>query len=381
MRLPQERAGGRLTVKNKIVPFSIWPMKEARRGRYRLQSLLFSLDPWAIIIHTIVAECPNAAKAEALACIDQARDFFSSSSQAGVLEARPLTLYYSYMNLVKAFCLTRGISPSFDKAQHGLSEQLRPNGIELTGAYLRAFPSPSPQHLLQNFAEFYFALTGSRMGVQQDFDLPSLLPQVVPGHRLWALASGRQERFVSVYDIRFEFDYVQKHLWLKLYLVAEDLTRLGVSHKKVLNEARLAPYFREVATTETAESEKALVCFEQCVPEHYSGYPSDRLNELIHVIRPMLWLTVSTTSPYRRYYLYLCPANELPTLLPQMLSIYAISYYLGSITRYRPHQYPLIVKGPFGPRIQDFITGQPLQFLYLMASEFARQDVTKPAIL
>jgi hypothetical protein len=66
---------------------------------------------------------------------------------------------------------------------------------------------------------------------------------------------------------------------------------------------------------------------------------------------------------------------------PQLLSIYAIAYYIGSITRYRPHQYDDLEISAYGPRILDFVTGQPIQFLYMMASEFIRQDVTKPAIL
>ncbi|MGC3519828.1 YaaC family protein, partial [Pseudomonas aeruginosa] len=78
---------------------------------------------------------------------------------------------------------------------------------------------------------------------------------------------------------------------------------------------------------------------------------------------------------------YACPQNEQQHVIQQLLSIYAISYYLGSITRYRPHQLPKISKDIFGPLIQDFITGQPMQFLYLIASEFAEQDVAKPAIV
>src|SRR5437588_10795900 len=36
---------------------------------------------------------------------------------------------------------------------------------------------------------------------------------------------------------------------------------------------------------------------------------------------------------------------------------------------------------PARARIQEFITGQPAQILYLMASECARQNVTTPSIL
>lgn len=378
MPLPQPRPGTRVTARGKTVPFSLWPTRAAHRGRFKLQSTLFALDPWAIISETIRTTCPGNAKAEASACLDQARDFFLSSQQAGVLEARPLNLYYSYMNLVKAFCLTRGIRLTFDKAQHGLSEQLYVGMRELTDAYLQAYPSPNPNNnALQNFDELKFALTGQRLAVQVGYDIPKLLPQIVPGHRLWASAANKQERFVSIHDIRFMHAHDQRQMWLQLYLVSEDLSRLYVTHQRLLAETGLP--FTEVATTE-ALGDKRLICFESA-PQNYPGYPVDYLSQAVNVIRPFVWSTVSTVAPYRRHYLYLCPPAEAPSRLPQLLSIYAISYYLGSITRYRPHHYPKIVGGEFGPRIQDFITGQPLQFLYLMASEFAKQDVTKPAIL
>ncbi|QZA77472.1 hypothetical protein K4H28_14485 [Deefgea tanakiae] len=75
-----------------------------------------------------------------------------------------------------------------------------------------------------------------------------------------------------------------------------------------------------------------------------------------------------------------CPANEMPQILPLLLSIYARAYYFGSITRYRPHHYPSITDSAFGSRVQDFITGQPQQFLYLLASEFAKREIAKPSI-
>ena len=92
-------------------------------------------------------------------------------------------------------------------------------------------------------------------------------------------------------------------------------------------------------------------------------------------------MTVSTIPPYRRYYVYLCPLAEQQHRLPQLLSMYAVTFYLGSITRYRPHHFDALLKGAFGPRVRDFVTGQPLQFLYLMASEMAKRDIARPSIL
>ena len=102
---------------------------------------------------------------------------------------------------------------------------------------------------------------------------------------------------------------------------------------------------------------------------------------LVKSVRDYLWVTVASVPPYRRYYLYLAPTADHAQLLPQLLSIYAVTFYLGSITRYRPHHFDKIVDSPMGPRIEEFISGQPLQFIYLMASEFAEQDVTKPSIV
>ncbi|MGN4152216.1 YaaC family protein [Burkholderia gladioli] len=363
----------------KIVPFSFWPMHEAHRGRHRLQSVLFSLDPWAVIIQRVHGTCPASAKDEALACIAQARDFFLSAEQAGALEARPLLQYYSYMNLVKAFCLTRGTRTTFDRARHGLSEKLSgPNFRELADAHLEAEAGSATNQTAKNFSEFLLALTGSGLAANTRYNVPELLPQIVPGHRLWAEAANQDERFIHIHDIHFMRDHVAREIWLQIYVVAEDLARLHVTRIDLINSSGIQ--FHEVQTSKTHDGKK-LICFESNVPMPYVGYAADKLNALAEQIKSSLWTTVSTVKPFRRYYLYRCPAPEQPAKLPQLLSIYALSFYLGSITRYRPHQYPKIVRGEFGPRVQDFITGQPQQFLYLIASEFAKQELAKPAIV
>jgi hypothetical protein len=67
--------------------------------------------------------------------------------------------------------------------------------------------------------------------------------------------------------------------------------------------------------------------------------------------------------------------------MPQLASIYALTFYLGSVTRYRPNAFRELMNGAFEPRISDFVAGHAAQFVYLMASEFARRDVTKPSIV
>ena len=377
--LPPPRSGSTLLVRKRPVRFSSWPTRPGR-AHHALHSLLFARDPWLLIGDQIRAECPDTSRPEALACLEQAKDFFAAANVAQVHAARPLTLYYSVMNLVKAFCLTRGTRNTFDKAQHGLTEQNRPGNPDLNRAFLKAFPS-TPTADPNNFAEFMQALTGSGLITTTDYQLPILLPQVVPGHLLWALAANRSERFIALHDIRFLQDRSSRAVWAELIIVADDLSRLGLTHSEFLHDSGLSQTFHEVSSSDVYQG-RPLLRFEQVNASTYPDrHPADVLSSAISVLKASLWTTVAIEPPYRRYYVYLAPVAERPFVLPQLLSIYATMYYLGSITRYRPHHYDSFIQGPYGSWIQEFVSGQPMQFLYLVASEFMRQDVTKPAIL
>ena len=375
-RLSAARQGQRVQVLGRQIDFSFWPTRPGRRHR-GLQSRLFALDPWAIIRQTVNDECPSpkARRSEALATLEQAEDFYVMGTERGTEAAQPLALYYSYMNLLKTFCLTRGARATFDQAMHGLKERLHPGRRELVDAFLLAERTTPTR--IQNFDELLLVLTGSPLPAQVQYDLPALLPQILSGHRLWALAAGKVERFIAIHDLQFRHDPANHTIWLRIYLLAEDLSRLGVSHARMLDESGLSGTFREVQSDAAGQ-----ICFEQTTAAAcLNNYPADHLHNVVAAVRPHLWATVSSIPPYRRYYLYLCPPAELPHRLPQILSMYAVTFYMGSITRYRPHHFQALLDGAYGPRVRDFVTGQPLQFIYLMASEIAWRDVTRPSIL
>lgn len=376
VRLNPARAGQRVQVKGRQIEFSFWPSRPGRLHR-GLQSRLFALDPWAIMRQIVEKECPQprARRDEALATLEQAKDFYVMGTERGTEAAQPLALYYSYMNLLKTFCLTHGTRSTFDQAQHGLKERLRGSRRELVDAFLTADPTTPSR--VQNFDELYCLLTGAHLTRTTDYDLPALLPQILAGHRLWADASGKVERFIAVHDLQFWHDTAAHALWLRVYLQADDLSRLNVSRARLLAESGLGGAFREVQSDVPGQ-----ICLEQITTQPCpNNYPADHIHHVVTTVRPNLWTTVSSIPPYRRYYLYLCPPADLGHRLPQLLSMYAVTFYLGSITRYRPHHFDALLQSAYGPRMRDFVTGQPLQFLYLMASEMARREVAKPSIL
>ena len=378
------RDGKPIKILTRPVGFSFWPTYR-RKHRPGLQSNVFVTNPWTFI-KTIIADenkCRQSVRPEASACVDQAQYFFEAAASARIVAAKPLLTYYCFMNLAKAYALVVGRHPTFDQAHHGLSPKiLSPQHGEMRGAQLKAYPSPASNGKLNVFDEFYQALSNKGLTKQMSFDLVKLLPQVVTGHRLWVQASDKKERFVAIEEIESVEDQGKKEIWLRLYLFSDDLRRLHLKHKELLTNSMLNKNFRQAVTERQIDNRKLLL-FEQKKSLAYRHRAADKLKELCSDVRfrNVLWTVVRSVPPYRKYYLYLAPPSEHDQILPQLMSIYATMFYLGMITRYRPHQFENILNGKYGAHVQELINSQPNQFIYLIASEFAQREVTLPAIV
>ncbi len=379
-RLPPMKAGTALTANKRPVPFSFWPVAKSNLQRNPVQSLLFAIDPWTIMKRCIAENTSGNTRGEADSYIDQAFDFYRSALRSQVDAAKPLQLYYSYLNIAKAFILYRGRHEQLPSIQHGISEAAPQSGREFFDAEVRIWPSPGRNRRLQAFDEFNSALGHQPLTNSFTVPIPHLLPQILPGHRLWAASAKKMERFISIQKIQFTENTADKEAWIRFYLYKDDLTRLGHSQIDLLRHSGLDPKFRRVKCAESHDS-RNLICFEQDAPSSYNRHGVDLANSLSEDVKDRLWVTVASNSPYRRYYLYICPDDEVHSRLPQLASIYALTFYLGSLTRYRPTVFRSILDGAYGPRIVEFISGQPEQFIYLMASEFAEREITKPALV
>lgn len=378
-RLPDPRAGKVLEIRGEQLPFRFWRMGKTTR-RYGLHGPLFATNPWSIITQSVKKRCPAAARPAALAFLSQSADFYGAATAGGVVAAKPLLLYYCFMNLIKTYILTRGLRPNLDVAQHGLTEQVGPGGRELLDAFLRAFPSnlAAVPPRLNLFDDFLNVVRGSGLPGPVNYQLVNLMPQITFGHPLWANAAGEGERFVGLEDVRFYQSAGMKAIWLRIYVYAHTLNRLDVSHQQFLDDTGLTADWKEVDCQEAMQGNR-LLCFEQRNVMTYTDRAADRIMDLVNTLRPRLWANVLTMKPYRRHYLYMAPPAEREFVLPQLASIYALAYYLGSITRYRPHHFDRIMDSQYEAFIDGFINDQPGQFLYLLASDFARRDIVRAA--
>lgn len=373
--LPDARDGSNLEIKGRRVEYSSWPVTRTTR-RYGIQSRIFATNPWAIIRGAINKRCPAPAKEQALAFRDQAEDYFNAAKNAGLLAAKPVLLYYCLLNLAKTYVLTVGQQGSYGSAYHGLKERLPQGGQELADSYLEAVPTGQNVNI---FDDLLAAISGTGLQANTQFQLANLMPQILQGHRLWAAASDESERFIALDRISVRQNSAEKQIWLQLEVFEDDLTRLGISHANLLSDGRLAASFSEVKGVE--RNDRKVLFFQQNNPTVYTHRPSDKLQELVDRISPYVWENVLSIPPYRKHYVYLSPQAEHNFVLPQVLSIYAVFYYFGSVTRYKPEKFARLIRGDYGAQIEEVVNNLPNQFIYLMASYFQKQEVTRAAIV
>jgi hypothetical protein len=330
------------------------------------------MSPWPVLEGVVSTRCTGVATREARAFLQQALDFYTASAR-GQVRSNPLLLYYAFLNLAKTFALTSGRASTVVEAKHGIAEDRQPGSEELGGAELVIVDDPRWLNV--------FPLLVRSMGYTPPpngtrYRVLDLLPQVVIGHRLWREAGG-SERYVPVSTL-FHHDPQARQMWLTLYVKKDDLSRFGITRNRVLREGGLASAFREVRDP-ILSGVPNYVCFEQTTPLSYGDRPSDQIADLAGLVRPFLWRSATSVPPYRNYYIQLDP---LPgPRLPQLATLYALFFYFGSITRYRPHVFDDVLQSSYGPFVSEFVSAQPEQLLYLLTSEMREREVAKPALI
>ena len=83
--------------------------------------------------------------------------------------------------------------------------------------------------------------------------------------------------------------------------------------------------------------------------------------------------TILTHGGYRFYLPIFNTIN-----VPQLAIAYALIFYLGSITRYKPDVFDKILVGGYSWLVAEYLATHPMQFLYMLASELAGVDVVRP---
>jgi hypothetical protein len=321
----------------------------------------------------IEAHTRGATQSEALAFLEQSHSFFSAAGDRTVA-ATPLLLYYSFLNLAKAFVLSSGHSSSLDQAMHGLKDSRRAGTGEISQAEVKVKSSGGKPNIFPLYAA---ALGYTVPRNNAAYSVEELMAQVVVGHRLWREA-GKKERFLALSEIAFFHDETvgPGNAWVRLHISKGDLSRFGITQTRLVSEGHLAGAFHRVK-----HPDDDVLCYEQSSPISYGHRAADVLVDVVDAVDPMLWRSATSMPPYRHYYLHLSPPTADAERLPQLLSLYMLFFYFGSVTRYRPHVFEQILASDYGPFVNEFMASQADQLLYLLATEICEREVAKPALI
>ena len=377
MRYLDARAGEPVQVRKRPVAFSFFPTFQGVR-RESVHSTLFATDPWNIIRHRTEQVSNGNARQQALAYLAQARDFYTAAEDSDVSAAKPLLLYYSFLNLAKCYVIHK-FGTALGRVTHGLSEKLPATPTAIHGEV--------SIDITQNPIMSVFVMFARALDVSLPTPVPpkthlqmrsqDFLAQILIGHRVFCQAEHLKERFISLETIDYMHDAASKELWLRVRAYADDFTRLAYPLTGLSKHLSDQFSWRNVKCGVNV-NDRRLIEAETTTTIRYNQRPSQSMVTLSSQARSRLWRSVTAYPPYRKYYVYHTPPS--PVILNQLLTIYIATFYFGSITRYKPQQFDFILRSAVGSFVSEFFANQPSQFLYLLASEFLEQEIARAAI-
>ena len=303
-----------------------------------------------------------------------------AAQSSEVNAAKPLLLYYSFLNLAKCLVVKKRGS-SLGIVKHGLSEKLPTTQGAIHGrvSIIDITKKNRAESAFVMFAEALNAKLPVPAVGKTDVEMRSqdFLGQILNGHRVFSQAEGLTERFISLERVEYMHNPRTKEAWIRVRAYADDFTRLGYPMTGLSKSLNDAQSWRNVNCDDKIEGRRIIEA-EMTDVIKYSHRPSQALEQLSGMTRSRLWRSVTAVPPYRKYYVYQGSATKF--LMNQLLTMYLATFYFGSITRYKPEAFDFILRSPIGPFVFEFFSNQPTQFLYLMASEFMSQEVAKAAI-
>lgn len=368
------KAGQLLSEQFRDFEFTLWPTRHIQ-NELDLNFRVYVTDPWPFLDYYVRRNSRKGidGSQDALHFLRQAEDYYRAATSASNKAAQPVLCYYSFLNLVKSAVLCRNNKDSFEwKDKHGLTVKKSKN-LKLEEQDIDAFPTGEGQYgySISMFDELLGFLGAERLKTQMEFSLAKILPQILMGHRLWAAGVDKCERFCRINNLMIMVNDRDQAVWLRIAIDNSNLERCKITGEDILQRTMLGSGW----TYSKYEDGRTIIC-EQRESLTYSSSPLERLQELANSIRSNLWQAAVLSPPYRKYYLYSCPQNENSQVLPQLASIYIVSYFLSSITRYRPSEYRKHVSSELGSFIVGFMNDCPKQFIYLLASEMAQRELS-----
>jgi len=355
-----QRDGKRLKAGEHPVRFSVF-----YRGDNTHRRMLAS-NPWRCMELELVRQ--NSSSEDCLAYLRQAHDF-SVAAEAAKATARPVLMYYSFLNLAKMLIKYRDKQKNLAQAIHGLTEapeNAQRQRVTLTAQSVVIKTSRKRIPILKEFAS---VLKWQLRPAETRYNVCDLLAQVPAIHRPYSHTRKRAERLYVISDAEFRYDHFAREAWAILWVRRSEFGGRN-AYAKLSSRVYFDEWFKQV---EADESHDNAIPFETeaC---HYGKSPCEALTAIGEGCIKAGVLAILAPNGYRYYLSNFEPRHRVH----QLLASYMAMFYFGSVARYRPADYEKMLKSKYGWVIEEFLATQGYQFVYLMANQVLGQEVVCP---
>lgn len=303
-------------------------------------------DLWALldyIIKQFVKYKNSETKEFLLSLHEQAKYFYQAAEQAPV-KSQPLLYYYSFLNLTKAYlCITQRTSPD-DVYMHGI-ETVVNRATSIQAAKVTVKPMGASARI--SVAYSLMASLGDQLPFQSSTDLQikDCLSSCIGIHRTFCETYDEKESFVRLLEPKCQRDGKKLEFLAKLKQC--DSVTVG---------ALIAAGFDIRRNGDDYEFHQEL---------NMPGY-SIRKQDWEDLSSALLSKGLRAYTDGNEYRMYLPLSPKVP--ISSTSVIYAVMFFLGSVTRYHPYFFDSLMDEKEQWLISEFLNTQPRQFLYYLIS-------------
>ena len=319
-------------------------------------------DPWAYL-KNLAGEQSKAEAVRLRAYIDQAQDFFSAAENPRT-GSKPLLYYYSFLNLAKVALRLWGVNLP-PRLVHGISDPAanRRTRMRLEGQKVNVLRAATNHS--QVFPEFS-RIFGGDVSRDRTYRVVDILAQVAVVHRTYVGATGADPLLLPV--LRTEALSDGQRVWLRLAF-----SRTDQDVQQTLSRIKKRREFKRQLTPVRSEDDDEF-WYETSAEEGRGRGVDPALRRLTESLYDVPFTAILTGEGYRYY---ICDVGARTWLHP-LVAIYAVTFYLGSVTRYKPEDFGKIIGGGHAWVVEEMLATAPTQFLYMLCSSLAGLEVVRP---
>lgn len=313
-------------------------------------SYVLTSDPWAYLRAWIDKQI-NQSQGDKKKRLIKAKYFseqaesFQIASEKTRLPTKATLTYYSLLNLTKSFLSVRGLELEKKEESHGISIGNNVDELTVYGTM---------QNCTNIFYEFAKQLGCPIVGKHtvKVTDIISDIPEI---HEIaYTLELINQRKYLPI-EIQFLTNEDKTKLFTELSFRKENDSRLQID-KFYKNDRK--KYFKLRDTEENGDS-----IYRSTKRKNYTHDNFPRIYKNICKEYKKLDIELLLTRDGYKYYV-----NLKPNKYHQLSNLLMMTYYIGTLARYRPTKTQEILTGEMYPLITEIIDTCPRQFLYKIVS-------------